>query len=246
MKLIDIFEDIITPQEYDAQKKYRYYNTLLFGGELPEIPIKFRSLKRCGGKVTFRFRRGIGITPGTLKMTLSDLYLREEQGLDKILLHEMLHVYFAVEGDFDESHGMRFQSMVRKLSSKVGFEIPLTDDVSDLTMNLKTTKPVCVVLFQRASGWSYCLLNANFAYNQQKLCLLENYLHSIKSSNFINHIIVSLVSSQTWTTISMRNQVKNSHKITSLYKLVDNNEQPAHGQAALEDALSGKILFDIE
>lgn len=152
----------------DLQAKYDRYNRELFDGQLPKIPITSRALKHVGGVVKWKIMRtgpapnptmvrlgrvskyaGMDLVPGSLTMTINSAYKRSDQGLDAILIHEMLHVYFAaVEKDFGESHGPRFREMVRDLSAKVGFEIPLTDDTADLDLENGAT-PYGVLIVDR-------------------------------------------------------------------------------------------------
>lgn len=167
--------------EYDLQKKYAHYNQLLFGGELPEIPITFAKLKGIGGVVHFKVvmdprnlphpmlvRRklqdkyhGGKILPGSLRMEISNTFKKSEAGLDAILVHEMIHVYFAAKGNLSEDHGVKFIRMARELSVKAGFEVPLTDKADKLGLTDESKlKTVGIQINYRKDGThTVCVMN---------------------------------------------------------------------------------------
>ena len=155
--------EAVKPPEYQAKARYDYFNRTLFNGELPEIPIQFKNLKNVGGVVNVRMRldptaskwnkyRGATIIPGSLVMTLSSRFLRSQEQQDAILIHEMIHVHFFTIGDFAEDHGGAFIRMARDLGAKVGFEIPLKDEVADLVAADTTLKTVVVMVVNRDHG----------------------------------------------------------------------------------------------
>lgn len=135
------------------QTRYQYYNKLLFANSLPDIPIKQKPLKNAGGVAKAklvtnpnkpipnvrRVRMGledklsnIDIVPGTLHIVISSLYKRDNHQIDKILIHEMLHIYFYTNGMLSESHGSRFIKKAKDFEKICGFEIPLKDNIDDL------------------------------------------------------------------------------------------------------------------
>jgi hypothetical protein len=132
----------------------------LFDGKLPTIPISWALIKDAGG-VTYYKGRGYGrpIVPGSLRMEISTRFKRTEQGLDAILIHEMIHAYLAsTYGDGDGKHGYRFQSMAHILTAKVGFQIPLTDDTRELEVTHDEQELATVLMSKHITkGW-----HANF------------------------------------------------------------------------------------
>ena len=197
--------------EYNLQKKYDHYNALLFGGELPTIPIEFAKLKSMGGVVHCvvvmdpqnmpnpRLVRmglqdkyqGAKIEEGTHRMQISNVFKKSEQGLDAILIHEMIHVYFNHTGQFGEQHGMKFSKMARVLGEKVGFEIPLTDNIEKLGLadDIKL-KPVGVHLLTKKDGYSIALMSdKNMQANLEGLIArwtdMVKYNYALKAQCFI-------------------------------------------------------------
>lgn len=146
----------------DLQRRYAELNRELFDDKLPEIPIYWDALTSVGGKVQFKIRRvaqhptmtrlygkyhGAEMVPDSLFMVVTNLYQREAANLDGLLVHEMIHVWFAaVDPQFDEQHGPRFMAKLRELQAKVDFPIPLKDNVASLDLAAHVTpKPVTIV-----------------------------------------------------------------------------------------------------
>lgn len=157
-------------EQYDLQKRYDHFNALLFDNTLPKIPISYANI-RAGGVVEFTavrkgeapdprmIRMGIvdkyhnaEIKEGSLKMKISKLFKRSEQGLDAIMIHEMIHVFFAVNNAMGEQHGAKFTKMAKTLSEKVGFEIPLTDNIERYGLSDDSAKSVGVQIVYHKDG----------------------------------------------------------------------------------------------
>jgi hypothetical protein len=64
----------------------------------------------------------------------------------------MIHVKFISDGEFSENHGSKFIQMAALLGQKVGFVIPLTDDVTGLTLASAPTKTVGIIAIYRKDG----------------------------------------------------------------------------------------------
>lgn len=143
---------------YPIQARYDFFNRQFFEGKLPAIPLDMRPLKGMGGMVQFQVRKPVGssinysLVEGSLKLTLSNLFQKTEAETDAILLHEMIHVYFAANGDYKEQHGAKFMAMRRALSQKSGILIPVTERVNDLTLTSSKTKPVAVMVLKKEDG----------------------------------------------------------------------------------------------
>jgi hypothetical protein len=143
---------------YDINKKYDYYNKLLFDNKLPNnFPLRFSRTKKAGGAViTEYWTKGRGrakrISSWEIKeLYLSTFFLRTEEQLDSILVHEMIHVWLTInemhEGYNVKLHGAEFVSKMGELQSKVPFKISLYDTPDmrgDVNHNAKM-KPVGVV-----------------------------------------------------------------------------------------------------
>lgn len=156
---------------YPAQLRYDHFNKLLFGGQLPTIPIIFANRKGLAGVVTYRvWKRRFGgsresvvqktLVPDSMKMLLSTRFERSGENQDAILVHEMIHVHFAVTGQFSVNHGPQFVAMANKFSQQLGFTVPLTDNTSDLTPVNKKVKPYIVVLNTYPDRRTYAVFSA--------------------------------------------------------------------------------------
>lgn len=137
---------------YDLKGKYDAFNARLFDGKLPTylVPV-WASLKDRGGDTRFQYQ-GSQVEPGTLRVRISSLYERPEQAFDSVLIHEMIHVYFATIGDFHQNHGPKFVAMAKALGDIVGFEIPLTDSMPRTALTRPREKSIGVFLFMKTSG----------------------------------------------------------------------------------------------
>jgi hypothetical protein len=138
--------------KYDIEKKYQYYNKLLFDGKLPSnFKMRFSRTKKAGGAVlTNYWTTGRGrykkVTRYEIdELYLSTFYLRTEEQLDSILVHEMIHVYLTVNGMHEgynvKYHGPEFVSKMGELQQKVPFKISLYD-TPDMRgeVSIKSTK----------------------------------------------------------------------------------------------------------
>lgn len=187
-------EDHIEFSAYDLKKKYAEFNHKLFQGKLPDIPLEWASLKNVGGvtkasvipdpnnpgpvrRNPFNKYEGFIIKPGTLKIQLSSMFKREEEGLDLVLIHEMIHVWFmAVEHEYTEQHGPKFMAMCRKLSAEFGKRIPLTDDTKGLELAIeKDAKTMGVLMFEHGSEVSFALMSDSLLKSSQAEIKSEYY-----------------------------------------------------------------------
>ena len=146
MKFDDLYKNVsksyISFSKYNLKIKYNLFNLKYFKNMLPKIPVLWASLKGIGGLttckiITPKFKTGFGtskyqysrISPNSLKIQISNALKRSEKSIDKILLHEMIHVYFMVMKNFDEGHGLKFQKIAKKIGKSFGQEIPIVDTI---------------------------------------------------------------------------------------------------------------------
>jgi len=139
-------------QKYDIKSKYDYYNKTLFNGELPDnFKMRFSRTKKAGGHVrTMYWTKGRGryqtFTRWEIEeLMLSTFFLRTEEQLDSILVHEMIHVWLTAnemhEGYNVKLHGPEFVQKMGELQSKVPFQISLyhtQDQRGDLSTRSKS------------------------------------------------------------------------------------------------------------
>ena len=155
------FEPLNEAQEkYDIKQKYDYFNKLLFSGKLPSnFKLRFSRTKKAGGAViTSYWTKGRGsrktITDWEIKeLFLSSFFLRTEEQIDSILVHEMIHVWLTVNGMHEgynvKYHGPEFVAKMGELQSKVPFKISLYDTPDmrgDVDSTVKTELGVVMTL----------------------------------------------------------------------------------------------------
>jgi hypothetical protein len=254
-----IENEVMSPANYKLQQKYDDFNRKYFDNTLPKIPVSFAKLKGMGGKVEYTVVRPAGtpepnprmvrlglvdklaggtIKPGTLKLTLSSLYMRNEQELDRILAHEMVHVYMVTQGKFSEQHGPEFLRVAKELGKKMGVEIPLKDDVSNLVADSTQIKPIAVIILKKKDLYSFAILNVNNI-DASLPAIQERWTYMIKY-NYADEVYVYKIASPLWTQIS--------YKFT-IQRMFSSNTGYYHLKVdgALEDlANNGKLLLELK
>lgn len=170
-------EEIIRFSDYNLNQKFHHFNQLIFGGKLPHPTLTWDTrMKGASGQTTWTHNSSTGVmNPGTLKVAISAMYKTTEERLDAILVHEMIHVYFATINDPWESHGTKFKVMCQHAEQHVGFKIPLTDDTSELEFS-DEINPVKIgaILINKPDGTSSIAL-FNQATLEQSLHFLGRY-----------------------------------------------------------------------
>lgn len=209
--------------QYDLQKKYDHYNALLFNNELPQIPIEYANTK-AGGIVHCKvvmdphnmpnarlIRMGIQdryhggkIKEGSHYMQISKVFKKSEQGLDAIMIHEMIHVYFNTQKLFGENHGMKFAKMARALGQKVGFEIPLTDNVERFGLGDESKlKSIGVLMLTKKEGTIYIALMTDKNMISSLSDLVARWTDMVKY-NYAFKAEMYTVASVKWTELAHR------------------------------------------
>lgn len=242
---------VIEFKDYDLQKKYDYYNALLFNNALPKIPIIYKKLKNAGGMVKVKLKNlnpkgrtkltgkyhGAQIVEGSHRIIISTMFKRSEEGLDGILVHEMIHVYFNSIGKFDVSHGKPFMDMLDKLNQKVPFKIPLTDKIEKLEINDKTKlKIVAVQIIYKKEGFpSFAIIDCN---NMKKT--LPEFIKRWKNMIIYGNNVKTefyIIASEKWTEMANRYTIQRRKPINISYcKLND--------EYALQDLIVNGHIFE--
>lgn len=257
--------DDATPVDYRAynlQAKYAEFNSRLFGGELPKIPLSYAKLKGVGGVVNYQIVRPAGVpapsplrvklglvdqyqgsvlTPGSLRMRIDTTFARNQQEVDGIMIHEMIHVYFAVEGQFGVKHGPPFEAMAKKLSQQVGFEVPLVDEVTHLKIaNPSAVKPVGVILLRKSNNAvGFMLWDAKAM--EQSIEQIEAQWRRLVP-RVAKKVEAALVSSQVWTDMTATYKVQ--RKVGKQITYYDLTEAAAE-MAVADFNAHGRILFTV-
>lgn len=215
--------------KYDLKKKYQHFNAMLFDNTLPDIPIRFSPLKGVGGHVVITLTRepgtprpspmeirlglkdkydGAKVKEGSHQMVISNLFKRSEQGLDAILLHEMVHVYFNSIGRFGEGHGMDFSKKVRELSGKVGFDIPLTDNIEKMGLGDVNKLKTVGVIFVFARDGKVHVAVVNDKYIDANLIILIERWKALVQYNYAASAEFYVVASAKGTELASRYPVQ--------------------------------------
>jgi hypothetical protein len=253
-KHLNLFENVEFLEEtkaaqYNLKARYDEFNQKFFNNELPEIPLKFGTLKNSGGVVKFKVSRvgpkptartiryGLNtpnttttLIPGTLTMVISDAYQRSEAEFDGLLLHEMIHVYFAHTGKYYESHGPLFMKMLRELSQRSGMDIPLTDDTSTALLSNDAVKPVGVVIVEKKSGgFSFAMYNPNVLTTkiEEFKAVWERY-----NPSYAKEVRAYLVTGPAWTRMAMEVPVGRLPKKGNFYRLDDEDKEKLFAEIA--------------
>ena len=191
MRLCDVFPlagggSPLSFDDADLKCRYDYFNTLLFDGKLPQIPVEYAKLKTMGGVVRAKVRTtqspddrpgvrpgaaGRELVPGSMRLQISTLYRREPEAMDGILVHEMIHVLFFSLGNFTEQHGFAFRAKVAELGRQAGFAIPLTDNVTGLSLTKAPIRTVGVIAIFRPGQTSVAVVSET--YMIQNLAVLK-------------------------------------------------------------------------
>lgn len=107
------------------EDKYDEYNKSLFDNRLPNVPIKVGNRKTSGEFVEYRLINGR--LDKIKRLEISKYYKRSQELINAILVHEMIHVFLAVNNMSDKGniHGKHFLHMVDLLNKKLDFKIPI-------------------------------------------------------------------------------------------------------------------------
>lgn len=107
------------PQPGYFQEKYKEYNRQLFGGELPNIPVRYSRSRKKMGYTHYVLDEHSRPVLSTLCIYMSVYYdLSEEEYIDT-LVHEMIHCYIITKGIQDTGvHGKVFQRIMRDINAK--------------------------------------------------------------------------------------------------------------------------------
>lgn len=134
----------------DLQARFAYWNSVAFGGSLPNIPVKLGRSRVWAGICRGTINKYNGT--GTVTMIeVSDYIVDDQDVIDKILLHEMIHAYMYLRGR--SGHGWEFNALRRQFSTKAGVEIPITEDVSNYQLpDDVEVKEKGVVIIQEPNG----------------------------------------------------------------------------------------------
>ena len=114
------------------KKMYDYINQKAFNNSLPQntqITISTKIKKALG---VAKAKALGGHLVGAPEIVISDLYAMQEDLMLGVLAHEMVHVFFYVNGNFSENHGADFIKKATEVGRLLGRNVPLSNDIKSL------------------------------------------------------------------------------------------------------------------
>lgn len=111
------------------ERKFSEYNELMFGGQLPPIPIRISRARTFLGQVSYRRKRKFfgGWKYSDFVLKISGSVDFPESELEDTILHEMIHYYILYNQMHDTSaHGDIFRRMMNDINSRYGRHITIS------------------------------------------------------------------------------------------------------------------------
>ncbi|MGN1263779.1 MAG: SprT-like domain-containing protein [Prevotella sp.] len=142
-----------------VKARFAGFNTLYFGGKLPEPVFKImNSRTRLGMFVCRKERKGFFLTRRVVEnvIKLSSYYDATERDYDNILLHEMIHYYISYSGRRDNSmHGRLFTAEMERLNA-CGWQITVSVNTRQWSVAERNkVSRYCVLALKTTNGHSF-------------------------------------------------------------------------------------------
>ena len=115
------------------QQKFDEFNRLMFGGQLPRIPIELKDVKTYIGEcVSHKKRLPDGrIQQYDFRLRFNTRYDLSEAILEDTIIHEMIHYYIGYRQLKDSSsHGPVFKRIMQDINTKYGRHLTITHNNS--------------------------------------------------------------------------------------------------------------------
>lgn len=110
------------------EAKFDEFNKLIFGSELPRIPIVLGSATRVVGAFSCKVRRNFWGKKEyfDLKLRFSKKFDLPENELEDVIIHEMIHYYIHFKNLKDKSaHGPLFKNLMNQINKTFGRKISI-------------------------------------------------------------------------------------------------------------------------
>lgn len=143
---------MIPTVEY-IQSQYGRFNSLIFEGRLPDVPIKPSRAKTFLGRVEYKTKRGLfGVVTRHTGFVLkfSTHYDIPEEEVQDTVIHEMIHLYIAYFNVHDtSSHGRVFRTMMKEINENYGRNVSISYKGTQGEIQDKTIRQhiICVTEF---------------------------------------------------------------------------------------------------
>lgn len=133
------------------RNRFRLFNSLMFGGELPEVPLVLSRSRNSLGCLRYRCERGPDGKKHVrdLRIAVSNLCDREERTLEDVLIHEMIHLHILHKGIKQNGpHGEAFRKMAADINKAFGrkVEVSHTDTARERQSDDRFELHIIVVL----------------------------------------------------------------------------------------------------
>ena len=155
----------MTPTVPFIEAKFDEFNSLMFGGTLPRIPVALGKSASYVGQCTFKTRRKFfgGLEHYGFRLRFSTRFDLPETEVEDTIIHEMIHYYIKLNGIKDSSaHGRVFRQMMNDINSKFGRHI---------TISHRSTKEQREALIDKRPKWHVVAI-VSFTDGRQGLKLL--------------------------------------------------------------------------
>ena len=110
------------------EAKFDEFNKLIFGSELPRIPIVLGSATRVVGAFSYKARRNFWGKKEyfDLKLRFSKKFDLPENELEDVIIHEMIHYYIHFKNIKDKSaQGPLFKNLMNQINKNFGRKISI-------------------------------------------------------------------------------------------------------------------------
>lgn len=112
-----------------VEKKFEEFNQLMFDGQLPKLPIELSDAKTFLGVCAYKRKRTLfgKIVCYDFKLRINTRIDLEEQEIEDIIIHEMIHYYIGYNKIVDTSaHGRVFRQIMNTINEKFGRHIKIS------------------------------------------------------------------------------------------------------------------------
>lgn len=116
-----------------VQQRFERFNREIFGGKLPPVEIVLSNAKSFSGQCAFKTKRTLlgGLKFYDFKLKFSTRIDFDEDELDDIIVHEMIHYYIGYFQLKDtSSHGKIFRRFMDEINRKHGRHVAVTHHTS--------------------------------------------------------------------------------------------------------------------
>lgn len=214
--------------EQQLKAIYNKYNQSHFSGALPDIPVFFSNMKTKAGEFRSIVKRKKYCRPkldSIQGVFISSFYHFDDLTIERVMLHEMIHVDLAIKGIIDTSgpdkhHGYEFEDRMQELNQQLPFEVmKKTTDAQQFMPKSSTTRsyPVAIITFSDEGRGIISFSENYWSANADKI---HNYLKEALSRDIT---MVSIKLGHTTSVATKSFKAKRSLTSLEIYTLNDDS-----------------------